>query len=427
MKQQTTANKYLWGIKTSQIPIWLVMCIFWFLQDNFFALSSIYSVKSPSYVPYKWMDYHFSALFFIPIIFGIICAFRNRRIGGFVLALSIIIRSYIISQTKYGATHNMFYMKEYEIVLTLLVGFCLYEWFRNTINNEDYFSWSRFFLYFVLLHVLSQFVAIVLSINKLVNRYNAINLDVETTGYICGFAFIYFLTSARTLRHRNLLLVLFMLGGLLSGSRTALLLCIVTLIIYWILKPKKARIVINAYLFIGILLAIIVFLVVMLLKPDLIETFFSIRLSALARITNILKTRSDSSIEGRSQSIMAGFNIIQKNPWGGDAYFTQLQVWTNQEGYPTFPHSSVLVYYILLGPVILVPMVIYAIRNTVKRLKANKTKPSLQVVMCLLYFYIFFVITGAPIIHYKVIFIYLLVYEMCFHSYDDDEMVYSVN
>lgn len=317
MKQQSTANKFLWGIKVSQLPIWLVMCIFWFLQDNFFALSSIYSVKSPSYVPYRWMNYYFSALFFIPIILGIIYAFRNRRVWGFVLVLSIIIRSYIISQTKYGETHNMFYMKEYEIVLTLLVGFCLYEWFRNTINNEEYFSWSRFFLYFVLLHVLSQFAAIALSINKLANRYNAINLDVETTGYICGFAFIYFLTSAKTLKHRNLLLVLFMLGGLLSGSRTALLLCVVTLIIYCVLKPKTTRITVNAYLLIGILLAIIVFLIVMLFKPDLIETFFSTRLSALARITNIIKTRSDSSIEGRSQSIMAGFNIIQKNPWGG--------------------------------------------------------------------------------------------------------------
>ncbi|MEE8810327.1 hypothetical protein, partial [Lactimicrobium sp.] len=172
-------------------------------------------------------------------------------------------------------------MKEYEIVLTLLLGFCLYEWFRNTISREDAFTWSRFFLYFVLIHVLSQFVAIAFSINKLVDRYNAINLDVETTGYLCGFAFIYFLTSAKTLRHRNLFLILFMLGGLLSGSRTALLLCVVTLIIYWILKPKRARVRVNAYLFIGILFAIIVFLVILLVKPDLIESFFSTRLSAL--------------------------------------------------------------------------------------------------------------------------------------------------
>lgn len=421
MEQQSTANKYFLGIRARQLPIWLVMCIFWFLQDNFFALFSIYSAKSPSYVPYRWLDYHFSALFFVPIILGIICAFRNKRMWGFVLVLAIVIRSYIISQTKYGETHNMFYVKEYEIVLTLLVGFCLYEWFRNTISREDAFTWSRFFLYFVLIHVLSQFVAIAFSINKLVDRYNAINLDVETTGYLCGFAFIYFLTSAKTLRHRNLFLILFMLGGLLSGSRTALLLCVVTLIIYWILKPKRARVRVNAYLFIGILFAIIVFLVILLVKPDLIESFFSTRLSALARFSDILKTRSDSSVEGRSQSIMSGFNIIQKNPWGGDAYFTQLQVWTNQEGYPTFPHSSVLVYYILLGPVILVPIAIYSIRNTVKRMKEKTSRPSLQIVMCLLYFYVFFIVTGAPIVNYKVVFIYLLVYEMCFHSYDEDE------
>lgn len=421
MEQQYTADQTLLGIRTKQIPVWLMLCVFWFLQDNFFALFSIYSAQSPSYVPYRWLDYHFSALFFIPIILGIICAYRNRRMWGFVLIAAILIRSYIISQTRYGETHNMFYMKEYEIVLTLLVGICLYEWFRYVIGNEYNFSLNKFFLYFVLIHVLSQLVAVAFSINKLVDRYNAINLDVETTGYICGFAFIYFLTSAKTLKHRNLLLIIFMLGGLLSGSRTSLLLSVVALIIYWILKPKHSNVRINVYLFIGIMLAIIVILVVMLIKPDLINSFFNTRLSAIARFSNILQKRSDSSVEGRSQSIMVGFNIIQKNPGGGDAYFTQLQVWTNQEGYPTFPHSTVLTYYILLGPVILIPMVIYAIHNTVKRIKANRSKSSLQIVMCLLYFYSFFVVTGAPIVNYKVVFIYLLVYEMCFHNFDEEE------
>lgn len=66
-------------------------------------------------------------------------------------------------------------------------------------------------------------------------------------------------------------------------------------------------------------------------------------------------------------------------------------------------------------------MVIYAIHNTVKRIKANRSKSSLQIVMCLLYFYSFFVVTGAPIVNYKVVFIYLLVYEMCFHNFDEEE------
>lgn len=66
-------------------------------------------------------------------------------------------------------------------------------------------------------------------------------------------------------------------------------------------------------------------------------------------------------------------------------------------------------------------MVVLSIRNTVKRVKANGSKPSLQIVMCLLYFYVFFIVTGGPIVNYKVVFIYLLVYEMCFHSYDEDE------
>lgn len=322
MEQQYTADQTLLGIRTKQIPVWLMLCVFWFLQDNFFALFSIYSAQSPSYVPYRWLDYHFSALFFIPIILGIICAYRNRRMWGFVLIAAILIRSYIISQTRYGETHNMFYMKEYEIVLTLLVGICLYEWFRYVIGNEYNFSLNKFFLYFVLIHVLSQLVAVAFSINKLVDRYNAINLDVETTGYICGFAFIYFLTSAKTLKHRNLLLIIFMLGGLLSGSRTSLLLSVVALIIYWILKPKHSNVRINVYLFIGIMLAIIVILVVMLIKPDLINSFFNTRLSAIARFSNILQKRSDSSVEGRSQSIMVGFNIIQKNPGGGRIFYT---------------------------------------------------------------------------------------------------------
>lgn len=345
MEQQYTADRTLLGIRTKQIPVWLMLCVFWFLQDNFFTLFSIYSAKSPDYVPYKWMDYHFSALFFIPIIIGVICACRNRRMWGLALIAAILVRSFIISQTRYGETHNMAYMKEYEIVLALLTGICLYEWFLSVIGKEYSFSWSRFFLYFVLIHVLSQLAAVALSINKLVDRYNAINLDVETTGYICGFAFIYFLTSAKTLRYRNLFLVIFMLGGLLSGSRTALLLSVATLIIYWILKPKHARLKVNAYLFIGVLLAIIAVLLVMLIKPDFIESFVTTRLSAIGRFSDIMQKRSDASVEGRSQSIMAGFNIIQKNPWGGGRILytiTGLDKWGRISYLPAFFCSCLL-------------------------------------------------------------------------------------
>ena len=61
---------------------------------------------------------------------------------------------------------------------------------------------------------------------------------------------------------------------------------------------------------------------------------------------------SDSSVLGRSRSIGIGFKIIKEHPFGISGFFTNLQLETQKYGFPTFPHSTFLTYYILIGPII---------------------------------------------------------------------------
>ena len=123
-----------------------------------------------------------------------------------------------------------------------------------------------------------------------------------------------------------------------------------------------------------------------------------------------INMKNDSSFQRRMLSISIGFKIIEKNIFGISGYVTNLQIETQKYGFDTFPHSTLLVYYILLGPIViaLIFWMIYTIQRAYKK--------KLVYFLTTLYTFSFLCATGAPIVSFKPIFFYLFIFMLANES-----------
>lgn len=79
----------------------------------------------------------------------------------------------------------------------------------------------------------------------------------------------------------------------------------------------------------------------------------------------------DSSYQGRLASIEAGLNVIKSSPVLGVLFsLTSCQRVMQQFGYPTFPHSTVIYIYSVMGVFSTFPIVLF-FRNGIKLIKLN--------------------------------------------------------
>lgn len=384
---------------------WTLISVFLIFPDDLFQITGIYKVESPTYVPYRWLNYSFSLLFLIPITIGGIQAIKNKRTAWILLLVAIFVRSCYF---KFKQENNIFDYGEYEILLTILIACTLFEWLGNLLRKSK-IKIDAFFWVFVVFHIITQFAQLALSLSRIEGRCNAINLDVETTGFLCGFAAIYLKTQKK---YSTSVFLLCIAGLLLSGSRIALILTIGYLLLYEMSHIKKKTIIKSATVFI-VQLGITAALVILLLFPRVFDAILNSNfLSAITRTMNFTKGTDLGSYDGRTMSLTAGMEIIKEHPWGIDAFFTNLQENTVAHNYPTFPHSTMLSYYIMLGPLILVPLYVYFIYKLVQKTKDKNQKSKRLALFEVSFIVLFWISTGAPIVNYKIIFVYILALEL---------------
>ncbi|MFQ6990339.1 MAG: O-antigen ligase family protein [Faecalibacterium prausnitzii] len=380
---------------------WLLISTFLIFPDDLFQITGIYKVESPTYVPYRWLNYSFSLLFLIPVVIGGIQAIKSKRIAWLLLLVAILARSCVF---KIENKNNIFDYGEYEIILTIMVACSLFEWFRNLLNKSN-IRLDAFFVVFVVFHIITQFAQFALSLSRIEGRCNAINLDVETTGFLCGFTAIYL----KTLKKYNTTVFLLCIAGLLlSGSRIALILTIGYLFFYELSQLKKKITIKNSTVII-MQMGVSAALVVVLLFPRVFDAILnSDFLSAITRTLNFTKGTDLGSYDGRTMSLMAGAEIVKEHPWGIDAFFTNIQESTVAHGYPTFPHSTMVSYYIMLGPLILIPLCLHFVYQVRKAMYKNSRQGEMLLLFKISFIVLFWITTGAPIVNYKIIYVYIL-------------------
>lgn len=408
-------------LTAQQLLMTVLLFIFLFAPDDLFKATGFYTSATPYDIPYKWLNYSFSYLYFIPICFGLLIALAQKKVRLIFFPVLLLLRSFF----RYIAGfENIIEAGTYEIILTVIVGTCLFIWVQYMIQTERVVSQQKFFIVFVIIHVASQLVSFAYSLSRFTTRYNAINLDVECTGLLCGFAFLYVFIS-RNLNNRSLLLVLFGIGALLSGARIPIVIALTLLVTYIFFSKKQLRAHANIGHMALTVIIIIAVVIAVTVAPDYIESMIGRGLfSSVSRIADF-STNGDPSSIGRINSLSAGIEVLKENPFGLDCGYIFLQRRMYRHGYPTFPHSLLLTYYLLFGPFCLF-LIIYSwgrkIRYSLKELKHERNEVLSSSVL-FGYLVLFAILTGGPIVNYKVIFIYLMLVSVASLNYEPEETI----
>lgn len=373
----------------------LLIFIVLIVPDDVFTLFAIYTNRTPSFIAYRWLNYSYNIVLLAILVLGIILSLYHNEKRLWILSALIIFREivfWLFSENSCIADGS------YEIYLTLFTGIALAKLAEYAC--EDYDELNRFFWTVIIANVMTVFLAVLLKAGY-ANRYNAINMDVGSTGTICSITVIYCLFNEK-IKNRTLIALLSVVALFLSGSRVNLLLTVIMLAVGFLIRifqhgaiNKRVAISFIALMFFG-------FIGLIYYDANSFGTVSGSNVSIARMIASFSLDgmRQDSSVLGRTTSIGVGIDIIKNNPFGISGYFTNLQVQTVQRGFPTFPHSSLIDYYIFLGPIFI--LFIISVVKMLKRL----FRSNYPHFMVLLYMFVFITLSGGPIVNFKIIFIY---------------------
>lgn len=388
--------------KKDLINIFWLFCLV--MPDDFFGEITLYASKTPNSIAYKWLDYRFGIVSAIILVLGL-CLKSSLKRNIFVIAILMLGREilfFIVGLSSCFSAHA------YEIYIVLLLGACIVNIVCEaniTLEDKKLILWRAIFV-----NIVMVYISFLFHMNGIANRYNAPNMDVEATGVICGVAFVFCLFHTN-IYHRYMLALIAFGGLILSGSRVNLLITVLAIVIGMfngvIRKRGFKRSVLTNMIFFCYALTIILIVLV------LITWIFGINISFLR--SDIVKRmidaasffilESDSSVLGRSRSLEIGLKIVTAHPFGISGFFTNLQLETQKYGFPTFPHSTFITYYILIGPIIIF-LIIWMLRLMFKAFKMDCAS-----FLEIFYLFLFFCISGGPIVSFKPIFFYMFLLE----------------
>lgn len=373
--------------------IFFLFLIISVMPDDFFVATSIYHSGTPNSIDYVWLDYHFSFLF-IPFVIAFFFSKSRSVQCAKVLLFLIILRSFIF--LSFGRD-SILSDKTFELIFTIIVGLgyflCVVK-LNKYLDNEEQFNLFEFFCF---VQLLTQMMGAILNFSGFSNRYNAVNLDVEGTGYLYCFYLLVILIKKP--KYSNIKFVIFFFGLLLTGSRIALILLFMfCLLIFLSSHHDFTRLTKIKPLTLSIILFLVLIVILMVFFASKLD-FISIFFSGIDRFFDIFNG-TDTSGDGRLRSIKAGFEIIKNNYSGLDFGFIFLQKAMRFLGYPTFPHSYFLIYRILSGPLIFWLFIFFMLKD----ICSSYRQKNLSIIL-LLFFFCWLLITGSPLVNFKMVMI----------------------
>lgn len=384
---------------TDILNLFILFCLI--LPDDFFSFITLYTSRTPDRIAYKWLNYQFGVVSAMILFLGLFLYSSQKRKELAILILMLIREILFLC---FGET-SLFLEHSYEIYLSIILGICMINIVcRVNLTSEErqLFLWRAIFA-----NIAMVFVSLLFHMNGITNRYNAPNMDVEATGVICGLALIFCLFQKDVCYRYVLACVAF--GGLvLSGSRINLLIAMLVVVIgifgtmiggRKIERNNLINITLVGY---GLIIALSVVLIMAVFFGMKVSIGNSDIIERMIKAVSFSGMETDSSVLGRTRSIGIGFKIVKEHPFGISGFFTNLQLETQKYRFPTFPHSTFLTYYILLGPIIIL-LIVFMLKLIFKALKVNKANG-----LGILYLLLFFCLSGGPIVSFKPVFFYAL-------------------
>ena len=383
------------------------LMMFLLMPDDFFKLTSVYHSETLSFIAYKWLDFDFSVLFIFVIFLAL--ANLNKENIFFIFVITFTFLRTIVFY--FIGLDNAIQYNSFELQLSLLSGWALfhlaYRWREKYLAVDN----LKLFEYFCWIHLASQILGMMLSVSGFSGRYNAINLDVEMTSFI--YSVYILLPSNIQNRYGTIKKLIFLIGILLTGARIALIWLLVIILaksIYGVVRTTKLTVKRTSFAFVVLLIFTLPFILI-----SGIGTKFIGALSGILRFLDMLSGNSDGSGSGRIRSIIAGFQILKENYWGLDCSYIILQKHMVNLGYPTFPHSYLLISRIVYGPFIFLTGLLHFGRKVAGGIKKKNVE-----VASLFFLVLYFITTGSPLINFKTVFMFLWVFELVLNCKPND-------
>ncbi|WP_026529103.1 O-antigen polymerase [Butyrivibrio sp. VCD2006] len=402
-------------INTNQILMAIIMLIL-LLPDDYFYLITIYSSTTPSFIHSIRLNYSFDVIQLFILVGGFLLYVFTNDIKLIALSIIMFTREAFIALI-YG--NSLFKNHAYDMYLIMLVGYFLYVILLE--NCESFKQFESFLEMYLILNIITIFVNFYIHDYDIGKRYNATNLDVGGTGSLCAigsiFFFLTFINKRRMISGIEFLMSI--IGLLLSGSRANIAWVCFVFAFYFVIstyqqfssKKMAPGWLLSRTIIVIALILFFAFFSVRFVSDDLIIQLF--RMSRMSRESII----NDESFIGRLQSMIAGMKIIKDYPLGISGFFINLQSEMQMRGYPTFPHSTLMSYYILFGPIVL--FMYYRFLKIFKSIKyyGNPYK------WLVLYLFISTIFYGGPITNFKIFFQFFLImgiakiYESLYEEY----------
>lgn len=237
----------------------------------------------------------------------------------------------------------------------------------------------------ILVNFVTQILLIV-SGQRQVNGAEVIGQGHNSVGYLCALHIIYSLL----MREKNKRVVgvvgCAFISILFTGSRFSLLIVLLggCVLIPRMLKNVKRQYKIMVSIVVCVLLISVAYLMA---NPDICSKYPILsRAGSIFNSGGVVKNiLSDQSFKERVESWGAGIRVIKENPLGVSNSYIDIYLKTNEQGFYAFPHSAVLTFYLLWGPVFIICIIWILFR--MKRTQEKNMFYFLVCLLCCLCFY----------------------------------------
>lgn len=359
------------------------------LPDGIKNMTCLYKMTTKGiHVTYTY-NYYLSFLE-IPIIFLGLLYYKYSRVLKFIW-IYILIFAINIAYFLIGAS-NIITLQSYESFLLLLTGFCAACIVLQ--NQNDYLEVEKILDWFIVLQFALQIVSMVSGASGADGRYAAIGMGSGATASLACEYLIWTL-FARKGDTKLFPVICAVVTILLSGSRTNLLVFLLIAIIFLGKLIKKQ--VEDGH-------SRRIFWVLIIGVPALIlAIFFGVRNGgSVERFTSLFEgnfinnVTTDDSFLGRQRSIEGSFRILKDHPMGIPFSIYAIENLSSRYFTMEYPHSTLLSYILLWGPIIAIFVFVYIIRLFVRAIKLKDNSA------IYLGYYIFILIFyGSPILYAK--------------------------
>lgn len=386
-----------------------------FMPNAIRFVSILYFVDADPYVSenlwinqHAWLHYSFSYLEVFSVLTAIFLRLDDKHINirpivALIIGINLI--RLVASMT------SMFQFNDYSLILSLLSGYGCY--LLLTSSKVANFDIEDLLDAVIILNTITQ-IMFVLTGRQMEygGRFGALGSDVGSVGSMCSQYLIYFIFCRNSTRRSLPVLSCCLMSLILSGSRTNLLFAVAFSLIFAFRIHDSLKANSQTAKAIGIF-ALIAVIVVPMVGSMFSDSVFG---TVIDRMTGILTAASgedkeyfdsDGSMVGRLLSFNAGLATLADYPLGISASTIDLQMETINHGYVSFPHSTMLSYY-LLWSVATIVIYFYLFKWMIRAIKDGK-----RVWIFLLFFIITSIIYGGPVVNAKNYFWYLLLFTYC--------------